>query len=299
MTATARLALQLALLLALSAALPLAAPDARAQGFEQLGFDNRSDHDRLVDEPLRVREFATEGGFTVPPTLAGDTAFFEHRLAWMAAHRVEPNLPFTVLSFGNTVAYELSFTVADPAARGYTLDISSVLRGYVSARWDGNQGLFPSTVFATGTLMAAALDSGAGFVRLTELDTATRVAIATDATPSVHLLVERAGQHAAGSFVGTRSFTLRYSTLVDNTDAALQNLNHGEANVRFGLAATSPRFVDAGYPGLDGEAAHLHGHFVGVSVVYAPVPEPAVALLLAGGLAALRLARRGRRGCTA
>lgn len=91
----------------LALALPPGAPAAWAQGFEQVSFDRRSDSDRLIDEPRRVREFATAAGFTVAPARAGDRVWFEHRVAWMAAHRVEPGLPFTVLSFGNTVACDL------------------------------------------------------------------------------------------------------------------------------------------------------------------------------------------------
>lgn len=150
--------------LVLALALPLGAPAAWALGLEQLSFDHRGDPDRLIDEPRRVRESATAAGSTVAPTLEGDRAWFEHRVAWTAAHRVGPGLPFTLLSYGNTVACDLRL---------------------------------------------------------------------------------------------------------------------------------SSRFVDAGYPGADGAFADQHGHFVQVVAQYAPVPEPATALLRAGGLVALRRPQRG------
>lgn len=142
-------------------------PAAWALGSEQRSFDNRSDPDRLIDEPRRVRAFATAASFTVAPTRAGDRAWFEHRVAWMAAHRVGPGLPFTVLSFGNTVAYDLRL---------------------------------------------------------------------------------------------------------------------------------SSRFVNAGYPTADVAYGDRHGHVVQVVAQYAPVPEPAAALPLAGGLIVLRALRRPQWG---
>lgn len=278
----------------LAAALPR---PAVADAIVGLGFVNESSPDALIDEPLRVREFATASSFGAAWADA-TSASFSHRMAWGSGHRVEPGLPFTVLSWSNKVAYDLTFTVEDPLLRGYTLDIDSLFRGYLTAQWNGVDAAVGAGVFSAGTLMTASLDSGGGFVPVTALATDIEVALANDTEPFVNLLVDAPRSFGAGHFAGTRSFTLRYASLVNNVSAALFNLNHGEVGVRFGLEPSSSRFQQVVYPGADGEAADQHGHFVTVTARYdaaaAPVPEPHAAALVGLGLALLGTARRRR-----
>jgi hypothetical protein len=279
---------------ALAAAALFALPAPAPAAIVGVGVVNNSSPDALIEEPLRVREFATAS--TLGATVSdADRSRFEHRMAWFNGQRAEPELPFTVLSWANKVAYELTFTVEDAALRGYTLDIDSVFRGYVTARWQGNPSDFPSLVFASGTPMAAFIDSGSGFVGVGDLATAIEVARATDDVPFENLLVERSGSYDAGHFVGTRSFTLRYVSLVDNTAAGLQNLNSGEAGARFGLVPQSGRFGAVGYVGEDGEEPARHGHFVTVSARYDRVrdlPEPGGVALAGLGLLLLAAVQR-------
>ena len=266
---------------------------------------NNSSPELTEDTGTRVREFHSQA-FT-PPAAAGNgnTASFTNRFAWMSAHRVFPGGPSLVLSNSNTVAYDLLFTIEDPLNQGYELSIDSVFRGYLTAGWQSNTGAFASLVFAAGTLMVATLDSGGGFgTAITPLNTAVDVAVADSTNPVSNLLVANSGSYVPGVFTGTHSFVLRYSTLAANTSGALQNFNTGEADVRFGLDPVSTRFVFANYPGLDGETADGHGHFVTVTARFladaGEVPEPGTMslLLFGGGLVAIggKASCRVRRG---
>ena len=230
--------------------------------------------DAAIDRPLRLREFRTEADLTAPPTLVGDEAAFTHRVAWMSAQRVLPGLPFEVLTWGNVVAYELAFTIDDPLSRGYTLDIDTVLRGFLTARWSGNDGLFSPFVSASGTILEAMLDSGSGFELVSALSGVTEVALANARDDFDNLLVARTATFQAGRFTGTRDFRLRFGNQVDNTQVVLQNRNVGEGAVRFGLDPTLAGFSDAWYPGVDGEDAARHGHFVTVRALFGDAVEP-------------------------
>lgn len=262
---------------------------ALAIGITNITFINNSSPTLLIDDPTRLREFRTESSFPVAATTIGDSATFTHRLAWMSGHRVLPGGGTVALLNSNLVAYDLSFTIEDPTSLGYTLDIDSTIRGYATAFWESNSSTGVSQTFAAGTLMGASLDSGAGFGSLiTDLSTTIAIASATDTTPFANQLVSRSSSFAAGSFVGTHTFTLRYTTVGANTIGALQNFNTGEADVRFGLDPTLSGFLHAAYPGADGEAAADHGHFLTITADFnadaAVVPEPATLSLVGLGL---------------
>ena len=196
----------------------------------------------------------------------------------------------------NLVSYTLAFTVEDPTSIGYQLSFDTVFRGYLTTAWNGNSNTGVSQVFAAGTFMNASFDSGGGFGGIIgALATDIEVASATDVDPLVNLLVAKNGSYAAGNFVGTRTFQLKFSSVGANTIGAMQNYNSGEANVRFGLDPTSAAFDYASYPGLDGEAASTHGHFITVTARFrddigdpgGEVPEPSSALLFLIGAAGL------------
>jgi len=261
---------------------------------------NNSGGSFVSDEGYRVREFRTESFTPAKGTPSGNSVSFTNRFAWMSAQRVFPGRSDVLLSHASTVAYDLTFTVDDPLSLGYSLTIDSLIRGYVTAFWESNSSAFPSVVFAAGTGMAATFNDGSGFGPLIpELATDLEIATATDANPFVNRLVSRAGGYAADTYTGTCVFTLRYSTMANNASAALQNFNTGEADVRFGLDPTSTLFLNAAYPGVDGEAANTHGHFLTITADFneqpSPVPEPgSFSLMLAASL--LWIGRKWKRG---
>lgn len=283
--------------LALLALLAPLATSVRAASLaiSDIVFTDRGAPAEALDEGSRLREFRSEAT-TTSVAAGGDAASFAHRHAWLSAQRILPGGGIILPSHARPVAYDLAFTVEDPLARGYSLAIDSTLRGYLTAHWQGNEGGFTPNVFAAGTALVTTLDSGEGFGSMIEaISPQGDVVTATPANPHSNLLVEARGRHDAGRFVGTRAFVLRFAAPTANTSAALQNLNLGEAAVRFGLEPSLAGFGSATYPGPDGEAAALHGHFVTVTAQVAPVPLPAAAWLLAGALAPLAFRARRRR----
>ena len=283
---------------ALLLAAATAAVPAAAAAITGIAIDNNSSPDLQSDTGTRLREFRTQATAPTAGTLAGDTVSFDARFAWMLAHRVLPGGPTVALLNSGLVAYDLAFRVEDPFSVGYTLSIDSVMRGFITAQWESNSGSGISGVFAAGTLMSASLDSGSGFTLLPALATTTAVATATDVNPFVNQLVFDTGLYDAGSFVGTRDFTLRFSSVGSNTIGALQNFNTGEADLRFGLDPLLSGFTAAGYPGVDGESADQHGHFLTIAARFNAEPagqvsEPGTLALL--GIGMLSLACRTKK----
>lgn len=270
-----------------------AAANSRAAAISNVSVTNNSGANVSINDPLRLREFRTEATVPASGAVNGNTVTLDSRFAWMSAHRVNTGGPTVALLNSNLVAYDLLFTVEDPLNQGYTLAFDSVFRGYLTAKQETNTSTGVSSVFSSGTLMGAHLDTGSGFGGLiTALTTTTGVANATAANPLVNLLVSDSGHFDAGSFSGTRSFVLRFTSVGSNTVGALQNFNTGEADVRFGLDPTLAGFTNATYPGLDGESIGTHGHFVTVSAVFgsaSEVPEPAtIGMVLVGFSIVLR-----------
>ncbi len=265
-----------------------------AAAITDIAVTNQSTANFVTDTGTRLREFRTAADTPASATLSGtNTLQFTNRFAWMSGHRVDPGGPTVALINNNLVSYTLAFTVEDPTNIGYQLSFDTVFRGYLTTAWQANSGTGISQVFAAGTLMNANFDSGSGFGGIIgSLATDIEVASATDVNPLVNLLVARNGSYAAGNFVGTRTFQLRFSSVGANTIGAMQNFNAGESNVRFGLDPTSAGFDYASYPGLDGEDASTHGHFITVTAQFrdgagGEVPEPSSALLFLLGAAGL------------
>ena len=87
---------------------------------------------------------------------------------------------------------------------------------------------------------------------LVSLDGHSILATANQTTAFVNNLGEGSDFHSAGSFSGTRSFALRFTTFGSgNTNVFLQNNQRGQGSVRFGLANGDARLDASGQPGGD------------------------------------------------
>lgn len=278
-------------------ALAAASPTTLAAAITNIFTTNVSSADFALNTATELQEFRTLASAPSAGALIGDTASFTSHMAWMSAYRVPLGAGGVAQLNSNLVSYDLSFTVDDPLNQGYDLSFDAAMRGFANAFWESNSGTGVDGVFSAGTLMTASLDSGAGFVPVSALATTTGIASANSTTPDVNLLIAKTGSFDAGSFSGTRAFTLRFSSAGNNTIGALQNFNTGEADLRFGLDPTLSGFLRAEYPGADGESIDTHGHFVTVNAEFRPaaLPEPETFVLLLSGLAAAWLAGMTRK----
>jgi len=269
----------------------------------------------------RVVELQTQATSLGTVQAAGLNALqFTSHFQWTLAEVVAPDTtvqsPNFALGHSVRVAYEMAFTIEDSAGVGYTLDIGTALRGFLTAALDANQPLDPSAtagaaprVTTTGTTMYGRFDSGSGFGSIQNGLTLNGGQAEADAnTVFANVLVAGTDDFSAGAFVGTQTFRLLFSSAPSpNAGINLQNYTRGEGGVRFGLDPTHvsggdptrPDFDHAFYPGTDGEPADQHGHFVTVTATFnesvaVPAPPAGAMLVFAiAGLAALR--RRGGR----
>jgi hypothetical protein len=266
----------------------MAALPAQALGIVDITLDNRSAPNVQIDDNSeRLREFHTLGIAPTNATAAGGVADFTSRMGWMMAQRVLPGGTGADLLFNRAVEYDLRFTVDDPGALGYALDIDTRFRGGLAAKVVSVLG--DNTIMgaeANGTPMVALFDSGGGFNPLPALNTPLRFAIANKDQPEVRLDIDESAAAGLGTFYGTQTFTLRFATLLANTGTNLLPFNLGESNVRFGLDPLLAGFGNAEY--ADAAARAADGHFVRVTASYlAPVPEPQTYALMALGLLAM------------
>ena len=255
---------------------------------------NTSDADEIVTGTGRKAEVRSSDIGATPVSQVGNTFSFTNQFSWMAAYQIVPAGPNAGLVFLRHVAYDLTFTVEDSLNLGYTLSAATLLRGYLEASLVS--GDWMQTV---GTAFNGFVDTGSGFGgTIVALHSNGDTIMAKPDTPFLTTLVTDTASYTIGSFTGTRTFGLRFSTgLSPNVSLGLSNLGRGEGALRFGLDPTDPAFTLADYPGPDGEPPSLHGHFVTVNAAFASlpatpgVPEPATGVTLIAALAVVAFVR--------
>jgi PEP-CTERM motif len=213
---------------------------------------------------------------------------------------VQPDGPDFALTSPRVAAYDMTFTILDPTNSGYSVSIDTLLRGYRTARSDNGIQVSASAGAFSGridTNMSDATDTlGA------QVSGLTLSGGGVNTTTSVNSLLQQSKSFNAGTFFGTRTFGLRFTTFGSPNNVFIQNNGAGEMATRFGLdpvnssATGAPAFDDAFYPGVDGEPRSAHGHFVDVRVTsLSPVPEPQTYALLLAGLGLMGYAARRRK----
>lgn len=254
------------------------AATANGAGIIGITFLNNSTPNGQAITPGQAAEFRTQASTPASASVVPNGYTFTNRFAWMLATRVNADGSLNGAQNAAQVSYDLTFTVEDSLNQGYNLDFAADYRGYNYAAWRSGNG--PEGITALGTpLTATLLDSG-GSTPLLGLVALSSTATADSTNPVANVLASGSGTHDAGFFSGTRTFTLRFTGFpLLNTLNKIPSDSTGEAAVRFGLDPTIAQLNFADYPGLDGEAASQHGHFVSVRAAFldpapAQVPEP-------------------------
>jgi len=194
--------------------------------------------------------------------------------------------------------------VDDPTNIGYELTIDSMLRGILTASYEGftgsaNDSDFGVSVF--GANLLAYIDTGSGFgPSVNALSWFAQSVSATADNPTASLIVGGTKSINLGSFSGTQEFGIRLSYNPSPTTTHISsNYVLSTTTARFGVDLGS-EIGAAAYPGPDGEPASDHGHFLTIGARFQPsgepdpgqIPEPSTYALLGAGLIGMGLLRR-------
>jgi hypothetical protein len=185
------------------------------------------------------------------------------------------------------VIYQLDFTVDDPGNVGFELTAMSFLHGISSITQTSSGGGIAAT--ATGASFFVSIDDSTD-----PPDTYTTVVPLFNTTSGVTVsgigtsaAEERSTESASlGSFVGTTSFSLRFSTLpTPTTNVFFDNGQTGFGEIDYGLGSLAPIFL---------VAPNDLGHFVTITARF--IPEPScMPILFFGSASFLMTVRKFKR----
>ncbi len=272
-----------------------AAPASAAVSITGATTTNNSAANAVTGGTGIARSWHTDNSLT-----AGARSLNNHFMYQNSLVVVQPDGPNAALTSPRVAAYDMTFTILDPTNGGYSVSIDTLLRGYRTARSDNRIQASASAGAFSGRIDTDINDLTDTLV--TQVSGLTLSGGGENTTTSVNSLLEQSKSFNAGTFFGTRTFGLRFTTFGSPNNVFIQNDGAGEMATRFGLdpvnstAAGAPGFADAFYPGVDGESRSLHGHFVDVRVTsLSPVPEPQTYALLLAGLGWVGYAARRRK----
>ncbi len=279
------------------------AATAHASGISDIFITNNSSPNAATASATRFLEFQTAG--SAPTSVAADindVASFDARFAWMTAMRLTAPPIDGSDGFNNMVAFDVTFTVDDPLSRGYLLRLDWLVRGFLTAEWTGAGA--GTRVEVGGTRMEVRfIDDLSDLNDFELLDfTANGLADAQQGDTFENSLVSGTLNHQTAPYTGTRTFMVRFTTPGPNLLVRFLNPATGEGNGRFGLDPLTGNFLNASYPGDDGESADQHGLFLNVTAQYlnqgggpgpSEVPEPSAFGLAGVALCLIGWHRRG------
>jgi hypothetical protein len=282
---------------AFAAAVILFSPVGFAATISNVVYTNTSRPDSVEDGVAGVHSQFRSSGSVGSVITNGNSASVTATTQWVGGYKVATAGPAHLLFIYPSLS--LSFTVDDPANIGYTLDATSLTRGYLSALYESGSD-FSLAITAAGTNLGFSFDSGSGPTSIFQLITFGDNIAANKANPSVSKVVSSSKSANLGNFSGTRtfSFVLSWEPSPAGT-MVFQNPEVGQAAVVFGMSSTLDPLTLSKYPSA--QAAAADGNFLTVTATFnqsgSEVPEPTTTVLLGLGLVAMgAVARHQRKG---
>jgi hypothetical protein len=178
-------------------------------------------------------------------------------------------------TYGATMEYEIVFTVDNPLALAYQLDVDTSLLGALVLVDDGSGNASATLSGVTGLLDGASDPS-----------LATGVPGTLSASGGGYQDVNLTNTLAIVESAVTRQYTLTFSFTGSVTSA------REEAAILGGIAGSLGTTTADDYPGVGGRSAGSDGHVTGILVTV--IPEPPTLLLVLSPLVAFAALRRTR-----
>jgi hypothetical protein len=266
-----------------------------AQGITVIDSRNDSGPGLAFDDVNRTLEMRTVLTLETS-TVEGNRAHLRQRFSFMAGGRAYPGGdPFGATVGPADIGWSLELRVDDPQNQGYTLEVTSRLRGLLGVGLNE----FLANTQSQANLPAMRLQVWEAFaaapIALPQASSPSR-SLQVDDLGSERRLVTFTGEQALGSFVGTRRFLFQLAP--EALYAHLSNsLGGGHTWLQFGEAPTLPG-LEISLPSAGEPSLTEMGHVFELEARFQPVPEPAAWLLLALGLPlVLRCPKRRRAWC--